>query len=183
MQSSVSAPLHRPPSGVTRTRVALGLVVVLIAACFAALAPSSAHAADQLLSQGRPATASSTENGTFPASAAVDGNTGSRWSSAFADPQWIRVDLGSVQQLSRVSLDWEAAYATAFQIQTSTDANTWSTVLLVLERVGVRHPAEPHGTSICRATASLPRMEVHRWEESAATPVPCVAVLNVRLTA
>ncbi|MFJ9543375.1 beta-1,3-glucanase family protein [Streptomyces sp. NPDC101225] len=128
MQSSVGASTRRPPAGVARSRAALGLVVVLIAAFFAALAPSPAHAADSLLSQGRPATASSTENAAFPASAAVDGDTGTRWSSAFSDPQWIRIDLGSVQQLSRVTLNWEAAYATAFQIQTSTDANTWTTV-------------------------------------------------------
>ena len=29
--------------------------------------------------------------------AAFDGNTGTRWSSAFTDPQWIQVDLGSAQ--------------------------------------------------------------------------------------
>lgn len=128
MQSSAGAPTRRPPAGAVRPRAALGLAVVLIAAFFAVLAPSPAHAADQLLSQGRPATASSTENASFPASAAVDGNTGTRWSSAFSDPQWLQVDLGSVQQLSRVTLTWEAAYATAFQIQTSTDAATWTTV-------------------------------------------------------
>ncbi|MEU8715309.1 beta-1,3-glucanase family protein [Streptomyces sp. NPDC001414] len=128
MQSYAGVPTRRPPSGAVRPRTALGLVVVLIAAFFAVLAPTPAHAADQLLSQGRPATASSTENASFPASAAVDGNTGTRWSSAFSDPQWLQVDLGSVQQLSRVSLTWEAAYATAFQIQTSADAATWTTV-------------------------------------------------------
>ncbi|MFH9979178.1 discoidin domain-containing protein [Streptomyces sp. NPDC017179] len=72
--------------------------------------------------------ASSVENDTFPASAAVDGDTGTRWSSAFSDPQWLRVDLGSVQQLTRVTLNWEAAYAKSFQIQTSTDTSTWTTV-------------------------------------------------------
>ncbi|MEU6519768.1 beta-1,3-glucanase family protein [Streptomyces sp. NPDC046978] len=128
MQSSASALTRRPPAGAARSHAALALVVVLIAAFLAVIAPSPARAADQLLSQGRPATASSTENGSFPASAAVDGNTGTRWSSAFSDPQWLRVDLGSVQQLSRVTLNWEAAYASAFQIQTSTDANTWTTV-------------------------------------------------------
>ncbi|MEU6590526.1 beta-1,3-glucanase family protein [Streptomyces sp. NPDC046881] len=128
MQSPAGASTRRPPLGVARSRAALGLVVALIAACLAVLAPSPAHAADQLLSQGRPTTASSTENDSLPASAAVDGNAGTRWSSAFADPQWLRVDLGSVQQLSRVTLDWEAAYATAFQIQTSTDATTWTTI-------------------------------------------------------
>src|SRR6202011_4616258 len=38
-------------------------------------------------------TASSLENATFPASAATDGNTGTRWSSAFSDPQWLQGDL------------------------------------------------------------------------------------------
>ncbi|MEU7383193.1 beta-1,3-glucanase family protein [Streptomyces sp. NPDC042207] len=127
MQPFSGVPTRRPAT-TARARAALGLVVVLLAACFTALTPSSAHAADQLLSQGRPAVASSVENDTFPASAAVDGNTGTRWSSAFSDPQWLRVDLGSVQQLTRVSLSWEAAYAKSFQIQTSTDANTWTTV-------------------------------------------------------
>lgn len=92
MQSSAGTSA-RPPTGALRSRTALGLAVVLIVAFFAALSPSPARAADQLLSQGRPATASSTESASFPASAAVDGNTGTRWSSAFADPQWLQVDL------------------------------------------------------------------------------------------
>src|SRR3978361_340725 len=54
----------------------------------------SAHAADTLLSQGRPALASSTENGGAPAAGAFDGNTATRWGSAWSDPQWLRVDLG-----------------------------------------------------------------------------------------
>src|SRR6266567_4740699 len=76
----------------------------------------------------RPATASSTENATFPASNAVDGNTSTRWSSAFSDPQWLQVDLGSTQSICQVTLNWEAAFASAFQIQTSTDAATWTTI-------------------------------------------------------
>jgi hypothetical protein len=78
--------------------------------------------------QGRPATASSTENATFPASAAVDGNTGTRWSSAFSDPQWLQVDLGAGVSICQVILTWEPAYATAFQIQTSTNATSWTTI-------------------------------------------------------
>ena len=31
----------------------------------------------------------------------VDGNTGTRWSSAFSDPQWLHVDLGSVAEHQR----------------------------------------------------------------------------------
>ncbi|MFJ6213236.1 discoidin domain-containing protein [Streptomyces sp. NPDC092296] len=81
-----------------------------------------------LLSQGRPATASSTENASFPASAAVDGNTGTRWSSGFGDPQWLQVDLGATHSISQVNLNWEAAYGKAFQIQTSNDGSNWTTI-------------------------------------------------------
>ncbi|HEU5353997.1 MAG TPA: carbohydrate-binding protein [Actinocrinis sp.] len=74
------------------------------------------------------ATASSTENASFPAQNAVDGNTGTRWSSAFSDPQWLEVDLGGTQSICGVTLNWEAAYATAFSIQTSNDNSTWTNI-------------------------------------------------------
>ena len=80
------------------------------------------------LALNKTATASSTENASFPASAAVDGNTGTRWSSAFSDPQWLEVDLGSSQAICQVTLNWETAYATAFQIQTSADGTNWTTI-------------------------------------------------------
>lgn len=82
------------------------------------------------------ATASSTENGGTPASAAFDGNTGTRWSSAFSDPQWIQVDLGSAQPICQVVLTWENAYAKAFLIQTSNDGTTWSTLYSTTTGVG-----------------------------------------------
>jgi hypothetical protein len=80
------------------------------------------------IAQGRTATASSSESASFPASSAVDGNLGTRWSSGFSDPQWLQVDLGSTRSICRVTLNWEAAYATAFQIQVSDNANTWTTL-------------------------------------------------------
>jgi hypothetical protein len=79
--------------------------------------PGRAAAAGALLSQGRPATASSSENASFGAGNAVDGNAGTRWSSAFADPQWLQVDLGATATVCGVTLSWEAAYARSFQIQ------------------------------------------------------------------
>ncbi|WP_078859872.1 family 20 glycosylhydrolase [Streptomyces sp. NRRL F-2747] len=80
------------------------------------------------LARNRPTTASSTETAGFPAAAATDGDPGTRWSSAYADPQWLQVDLGSGQAVSRVVLRWEAAYGKAFRIQLSDDAATWRTV-------------------------------------------------------
>src|SRR5689334_19925684 len=80
------------------------------------------------IAQGKPTTASSTENAGTPAANATDGNTGTRWSSAFSDPQWLQVDLGASHSISRVVLNWEAAYARAFQVQTSGDGNSWTTI-------------------------------------------------------
>src|SRR5438309_450965 len=109
--------LSRPVRAMLIALVSLGL------AAYALIAPSAgtAHAAASLLSQGRPATASSAESAGTPASAAVDGNTGTRWSSQFSDPQWLQVDLGSTASITQVILNWETAYATAFQVQTSND--------------------------------------------------------------
>ncbi|MFI2780124.1 discoidin domain-containing protein [Streptomyces sp. ALB3] len=103
----------------------LALAAALLA--FIALPPPSAQAAEVLLSQGKPATSSSTE-GNFSARSAVDGDPGTRWSSAFADPQWIQIDLGASAGISRVVLNWEAAYGTAFKIEVSSDAERWTVV-------------------------------------------------------
>jgi beta-glucanase (GH16 family) len=114
-----------PPA---RRLAGLAGAVLLAAVTYVTVVATPAVAAESLLSQGKPATASSTESIAFPASAAVDGNAGTRWSSAFSDPQWIRVDLGATVALTRVVLNWETAYSRAFTIQTSADGNTWSTV-------------------------------------------------------
>ena len=83
----------------------------------------------QDLALDEPTTASSTQDATdYPASDATDGNPGSRWSSAFSDPQWLEVDLGSEQNICSIGILWEAAYATAFQIQVSNDNTNWTTV-------------------------------------------------------
>ncbi|MEU6715824.1 IclR family transcriptional regulator C-terminal domain-containing protein [Nonomuraea sp. NPDC046802] len=63
-------------------------------AAVTALPAQAISAAADLLSQGKPVTASSVENATTPAAAAVDGNATTRWASAFSDPQWLQVDLG-----------------------------------------------------------------------------------------
>ncbi|WP_239134418.1 discoidin domain-containing protein, partial [Rugosimonospora africana] len=88
------------------------------------------------VAQGKTATASSSENaGTAPANA-VDGNTGTRWSSTFTDPQWLQIDLGSTQNICQVVLNWETAYATAYQVQTSTNATTWTSIYTTTTSTG-----------------------------------------------
>ncbi|GGU83033.1 hypothetical protein GCM10010275_17800 [Streptomyces litmocidini] len=88
-----------------------------------------AQAADGLVSGGKAVTASSVETSAFGPGLAVDGSTATRWASAEGvDPQWIRIDLGANHTISRVKLDWEAAYGKAYRIQTSTDGSTWTDV-------------------------------------------------------
>jgi len=85
--------------------------------------------AETLISQGRPATASSLETSSFPASAAVDGSSTTRWASQEGiDPQWITVDLGEGATVSRVLLNWEAAYASTYTVQISADGTNWTTL-------------------------------------------------------
>ncbi|MGW6419272.1 cellulase family glycosylhydrolase [Streptomyces sp. NPDC055055] len=98
----------------------------------AASVPLQVSTADEtgggtLLSQGRYAWASSTEAGNN-ADRAVDGNASTRWGSTFQDNQWINVDLGASRSISRVVLDWEAAYARGYRVQVSNDPNfsTWT---------------------------------------------------------
>jgi hypothetical protein len=112
----------------------------------AGAAPAAAACGGTNVAQGRTATASSTENGTFAASAAVDGNTGTRWSSAFSDPQWLQVDLGTSQQICQVTLNWEAAYAKAFQIQVSDNASSWTTVYSTTTGTGGNQTLSVSGT-------------------------------------
>ena len=142
-------------SGVQQVRRSLACrkawIIAAVMAMAAALAlvagpASRAAAASTLLSQGQPATASSVENASYPASNAVDGNTSTRWSSAFSDPQWIQVDLGASASITQVVLQWEAAYGKAFQIQTSPDGTTWTSIYSTTTGTGGTQTLNVSGT-------------------------------------
>src|SRR5689334_24711422 len=127
MDAAFEHPTPSRRSRRTRLFLSAGAVLAILTGYFVyTLLP--ANAATTLLSQGKPTTASSTENAGTPATNATDGNTGTRWSSAFSDPQWLQVDLGVTASISQVVLNWQAAYAKAFQIQTSTNGSTWTTI-------------------------------------------------------
>ncbi|MBB5868720.1 hypothetical protein F4553_002099 [Allocatelliglobosispora scoriae] len=126
---------------------AVAATIVLLIGYVMTVSTTPAHAAPVLLSQGKPATASSVENATFPASAAFDGNTGTRWASAFADPQWVQVDLGASAAISQVVLTWEPAYARAFQIQISAGAGgPWTSIYSTTTGTGGTQTLNVSGT-------------------------------------
>jgi hypothetical protein len=103
-----------------RTAPLIALAVLSLLAAYLAVPPGRAGAATGGTANaalGRPAAASSTENASFGAGNAVDGNPGTRWSSAFSDPQWLQVDLGTSSTVCGVTPSWETAFARSFQVQ------------------------------------------------------------------
>ncbi|GAA2355303.1 DUF1996 domain-containing protein [Dactylosporangium salmoneum] len=139
--------LRRLPRSRRFTLAGIAVAVVALLGWFATGPLHSATADEKPLSQGKPATASSTEGRGYPASAAVDGDAGTRWSSAFADPQWLQVDLGAPATLGRVVLNWERAYATAFTLQISSDATTWTQVYATQSGTGGKQTIPVAGTA------------------------------------
>ncbi|MGW6792689.1 discoidin domain-containing protein [Streptomyces chartreusis] len=124
-----ASPAYRRPAV---RRAVLPLALGALVASSLSLAAPPAQAAETLLSQGKLATASSQEGDGYAPSAAVDGNlTGTRWASAWSDPQWFQVDLGQRSDLSRVVLTWEGAYGKSYQIQVSDNGTDWRTLKTV----------------------------------------------------
>ncbi|MEK3824697.1 discoidin domain-containing protein [Paenibacillus sp. FSL K6-1558] len=91
-------------------------------------AANAAAEGSYLLSLNRPVYSSSSLGGNT-ADHAVDGNKNTRWESVWQqDPQWIYVDLGAVASISNISIEWENAYASAFDLEVSDDEVNWTQV-------------------------------------------------------
>ncbi|WP_307798352.1 discoidin domain-containing protein [Actinoplanes flavus] len=76
----------------------------------------------------QPVTVSSIHSDSYAGAKAVDGNAATRWASLKTDPTWIQIDLGKTVSIGRVILNWETAYAKAYQLQTSDDGSTWTDI-------------------------------------------------------
>lgn len=89
------------------------------------------------LARHAPTTSSADESTGVPARDATDGDPTSRWASGHTDDQRLDVDLGSVQALHQATLDWEAAYGSAYRIdaRNSTD-DDWTTLATVTDGDG-----------------------------------------------
>jgi beta-glucosidase len=69
---------------------------------------------------------SSIEKSGLEGELAVDGNSGTRWSSQFSDPQWLQIDFGAVTPFNRVIINWEAAYGKEYKLEVSDNASKWT---------------------------------------------------------
>ena len=105
-----------PRRRITAVLASIALALTGLLAISAAPKATAATCGTTDIALNHPATASSLENASFPASNAVDGNLNTRWSSQFSDPQWLEVDLGATQNICQVTLNWETAYGKAFQL-------------------------------------------------------------------
>ncbi|MFF2090796.1 cellulase family glycosylhydrolase [Paenibacillus sp. NPDC058174] len=136
----------------------------------------------------KPATASSAESAANGAGNAFDGKAATRWSSSFADPQWISVDLGAVYDISHVKLNWEAAYASSYKIQVSSNGTAWNDVYSTttgnggiddLTVAGTGRYVRMHATA--RGTPygnSLFEFEVYGTPSGSIDPAPVVNLLT-----
>lgn len=83
------------------------------------------------VSQGKPATASSSYSTAYGPDRAVDGDPTTRWAQASGapDPSSLTVDLGTVSDIARVETQAYLAYGkpVKYRIDYSTDGATWTT--------------------------------------------------------
>lgn len=58
----------------------------------------------------------------------IDGNTSTSFTSAQADNQWVYVDLGQNYEIGRIILKWAESAGKIYDIDVSSDAQSWTTV-------------------------------------------------------
>lgn len=60
----------------------------------------------------------------------IDGSNDTRWcASDGAKPQWLQLELDQPKDLSSIRIVWESDHAYQYQIESSSDAKTWSTLI------------------------------------------------------
>ena len=103
------------------------ILPLFVALCV--LQPIAAQEVDvnfALTSNGSTATASSGN-----ATAAIDGNNGSRWESAFEDPQWWLLDMAQERTFNTIQIIWEGAYGKTFTISTSNNGTDFTPIVTI----------------------------------------------------
>ncbi|WP_338749299.1 discoidin domain-containing protein [Janibacter alittae] len=86
---------------------------------------------EQDLTKGARPSASSVQwslGGSFRAGNAIDDRRTTRWAGRWGDDAWWQVEFDTPRQVSRITLDWERAYAEDYRIQVSLDGASWQTV-------------------------------------------------------
>ncbi len=67
---------------------------------------------------------------------AVDGDSSTRWSSAYVDATWLQVELAQAGPVDNVKITWPNAAARKYTLQTSMDGTTWTDVETITSTTG-----------------------------------------------
>lgn len=78
-----------------------------------------------LLTTGAKAEATSNESASLGPQNAVDGRPGTRWASAFSEPQDLTIDLGRPARVEVIRIIWENAYPSEYGVLASLDGLEW----------------------------------------------------------
>jgi mono/diheme cytochrome c family protein len=102
--------------------------------CFPALAwllvlPSLTLVAPAAAEVELPVKASSVYDPRYLPELAVDGDPRTRWASSGAGDEWLLLDLGASVAVRTLTLNWEHAYALAYRVELSEDAETWQALV------------------------------------------------------
>ena len=95
--------------------------------------PDESAGSSENLSLEATATSNSVEVDTYPPEAAIDGDSTTRFASAYNDPEWWMVDFGEVKKVGAAIIYFEAAYSTEFYFEVSTDGENWTEVARVTD--------------------------------------------------
>ena len=121
---------------------------------------------------GKPVTASSQfnhpENGLLAAKNVTDGSISTRWGSNEEDiefkNEWIKVDLEAVETIEKVVIKWEGAYAKSFDVQISTNNNTWETIYTTTSGTGNTTTITPTSPVSARYIQVNCNQKISPWE-------------------
>nr|BFE68053.1 hypothetical protein GCM10020092_013540 [Actinoplanes digitatis] len=156
--------------------IALGTGIAAVCTVPLVISVTADAAPDVLLSKGRPVVASTVTDAAHDAAKAVDGFANTSWAAALGPAsQWLIVDLGQTQDVTRVRLHWAGGYAKAYRIQVSDDVSAWRDLYATTDGdggtddlkklagaeplpAGARHPAgHPAGLLALRGADLRPR--------------------------
>ncbi|NMO57327.1 glycoside hydrolase [Actinoplanes sp. TBRC 11911] len=122
------------------------------------------------------ATAKTEADGTT-AAAVTDGDPNTRWTSEYADDQWIQVDLGAAADFDRVTILWESAYAMTFRVQVSDDGGAFTDLKTVSNETPIGNTGK-QVVDFPAQTAQFVRIQGHKRATDWGFSMWTLAVLN-----
>ncbi len=93
----------------------------------------SAGSSENIALEGTATSNSVEDNTSYTPELAIDGDSATRFASAYNDPEWWMIDFGEVRKVGGAIVYFEAAYSTEFYFEVSTDGENWTEVARVTD--------------------------------------------------